>query len=118
MIKKITYLNVGLSTVLSSWATRSPKPNLTASKHQSLPWRSGGSSIWANLLCTAALICFIGCFGPGRQFSIKGNPQPTISHILSSRLFKGFLRVASSRPLSIKADIIDVGSQEYIIYKI
>lgn len=114
----MSHLNVGLSTVLSSCATRSPKPSLTASKHQSLPWWSGGSSICANLLCTADLTCFIGCFGPGRQLSIKGSPQPTISHTVSSWPFKGFLSVASSRPLSIKADITGAGSQECITYKI
>lgn len=113
----ISYLNVGLSTVLSNWATRSPKPSLTASRHQSLPWWSGGSNICASRLCTAGFMYLTGCFGPGTQFSINGNPQLTISHTFSCRSFKGFLRLASSRPLSIKADVTVAGDQECIAWK-
>lgn len=111
--KSNPYLKVGLSTVLSSWATRSPNPSLTASKHQSLPWWSGGSSICANRRCTAGFMYFTGCFDPGTQFSINGSPQLTISHTVSCRSFEGFSRVASSRPLSIKADMTVAGAQEW-----
>lgn len=48
------------------------------------------------------------------QFSINGSPQLTISHIVSCWSFSEFFRVASSRPLSIKADMTVAGAQEWI----